>query len=103
MVFFFLLPLWLLCVVAGTVLCWFKKSRLLSSYFFLCPTVGIVVAFVLSSLVLWAGPRMLGSADSWAKWALVTAYLLGTGLGGVIGGVVGFSAARRINRLLRWE
>jgi hypothetical protein len=103
MVFFLLLPWWFLCVVAGVVLCWFKNSRFLSSYFFLCPTVGIVVALVLSTLVLWVAPRMLNSTDSWAKWIIVASYLLGTEVGGVIGGVVGFSAARRVNRLLRWQ
>jgi len=103
MVFFFLLPLWFLCVAAGVVLCCFKNSRFLSSYFFLCPTVGIVVALALSTLVLWAGPRMLNSTDPWAKWVVVASYVLSTGMGGVMGGVAGFSAARRINRLLRWQ
>ena len=103
MVFFLLLPLWFLCVLAGVVLCWFKNSRFLSSYFFLCPTVGMVVALALSTFVLWAAPRMLNSTDSWAKWVVVASYLVGIGLGGVIGGAAGFSAARRINRGLRWE
>ena len=103
MVFFLAIPLWFLCVVAGVVLCCFKSSRFLSSYFFLCSTAGIVVALALSTLVLWAAPRILNSANSWAKWAIVASYLFGTGLGGVIGGVVGFGAARRINRLLRWH
>ena len=103
MPFFFLLPLWFLSVVAGTVLYWFKTTRFLSFYFFLCSTGGIAVALVLSTLVLWAGPQMLRSTDSWAKLVLIASYLLGIGLGGVIGGVVGFSAARRINRLLHWE
>jgi hypothetical protein len=103
MVFFLLLPLWFLCLAAGVVLCCFKNSRFLSSYFFLCSTAGIVVALALSTLVLWAAPRILNSANSWAKWVVIASYLFGTALGGVIGGVVGFSAARRINRLLHWQ
>jgi hypothetical protein len=103
MVFFLLLPLWFVCVVAGVVMCWFKNSRFLSLYFFLCPTGGIAVALVLSTLVLWAGPHLLRSSESWAKWVLVIAYLGTIGLGGVMGGVAGFSAARRTNRLLRWD
>ena len=103
MVFFLLLPLWFLCLAAGVVLCCFKNMRFLSSYLFLCSTAGIVVALAISTLVLWAAPRMLNSTDSWAKCVVIASYLFGTGLGGVIGGVVGFSAARRINRLLRWQ
>jgi hypothetical protein len=103
MPFFFLFPLWFLCLVAGLVLCCFENRRFLSSYFFLCPTVGIVAALALSTLVAWAGPRMLSSTDLWAKLVLLASYLLGIGLGGVIGAAAGFGAARKINRLLHWD
>ena len=97
-------PLWFLCVVAGVVLFCFKNSRFLSSYVFLCPTVGIVLAFALSTLVLWVlsanaeqhgcmgqmGCRRLlpfghwtGRSDRRSGWIL--------------------RPARRINRGLHWQ
>jgi hypothetical protein len=103
MVFFFVLPVWFLCVAGGVVLCCFKTSRFLASYFVLGSTGGIALALALSSLVLWAGPQLLKNTETWAKWVLIASYLADVVLGGIIGWVAGFVAARRVNRLLRWD
>jgi multisubunit Na+/H+ antiporter MnhE subunit len=102
MVFFLMVPVWFLFLAAGIVLCFFHRFRFLSLYFVLVSTGGILVALVLSTFVLWAGPRLLPNAASGARWILIASYFAGIALGGMTGMMAGFIAARSINRLIRW-
>jgi hypothetical protein len=102
MPFFFILPIWLLCVVVGLALCFFKQFRFLSSYLVLSSTGGLILSFALSTFLLWLGPRFLSNASGWAGLILIAAYLAGIAIGGFVGIIAGLLAARRINKRLDW-
>jgi hypothetical protein len=101
MPFFLILPLWLLCLVIGGVLCIFKRVRFLSLYVILCSTGGTLVSFILSTLVLVVMPRLLPNMAG-SGLLVVGMYLLGIGFGGLIGVTAGLFAARKANQWLRW-
>jgi len=102
MPFFFIVPIWLLCVVVGLALCFFRQFRFLSSYVVLSSTGALILSFALSSFWLWFGPRLLSNASGWAGLILIAAYLAGIAIGALVGIIAGFLAARKINRRLHW-
>ena len=102
MPFFLIAPVWLLFVVIGVSLCFFRQARFLSLYFILVSSTGMLISFVLSTLLLWVVPKLFGNMGSWARWMFIAFYLASIALGGLIGGVAGFFAARKINQRLRW-
>jgi hypothetical protein len=102
MPFFFIAPIWLFCVVVGLALCFFRQFRFLSSYVILGSTGGLILSFALSTFVLWIGPRLLGSAGTWAGLMLIAAYLAAIAVGGLVGIIAGFLTARKINQLRHW-
>jgi hypothetical protein len=99
---FLIVPLWLLCVAVGSVLCLFKRSRFLSLYLVLGSTGGAIVSLALSTFVLWTAPKVFGTGHTWEGLVLITAYLGSIVLGSVVGAIVGFMAAGKINQRLRW-
>src|ERR1700704_3565403 len=100
MPFFFIVPIWLFCVVVGLALCFFRQFRFLSSYVVLGSTGGLILSFALSTFLLWIGPRLLSSASGWAGLILIAAYLGGIAIGGLVGIIAGFLTARKINQRL---
>jgi hypothetical protein len=102
MPFFLIAPVWLLFVVIGVSLCFFRQTRFLSWYFVLVSSTGMFVSFVLSTLLLWVIPRLFGSMSSWARWIFIALYLASIAFGGLIGAAAGFFAARKMNQRLRW-
>ena len=102
MPFFLIVPIWLLCVVAGLGFCFSRQFRFLSFYLVLSSTGGVLLSFALSTLVLWIGPRLVSSASGWAKLILIAAYVAGIAIGGLVGMLAGFLIARKINQRLRW-
>jgi hypothetical protein len=102
MPFFFIVPIWLLCVVIGVVLCFFKRSRFLSLYLVLSSTGSAIVSLALSTFVLWTAPKLFAKEHTWEGLVLIAAYLGSIVLGAVVGAIVGFVAAGKINQRLRW-
>jgi len=102
MPFFFIVPVWFLCVITGVMLCFFKRSRFLSLYLVLSSTGGAILSLVLSTFLLWLAPKLVSNEPRWGGPILIAAYLLSLAVGGVIGVAAGFVAAAKINRRLGW-
>jgi len=98
MPFFLIVPAWLFLVLIGLMLLFFRKARFLSPYFILVSTIGTIVSLILSTLVLWLIPRFFGDLGSIARFAFIALYLASIALGGIVGGLAGFLAARKINK-----
>ena len=93
MPFFFIVPIWLLCVAIGLALCFFRQFRFLSSYLVLSSTSGLILSLALSTFLLWIGPRFLSNASGWTGLILIAAYLAGIVIGGLVGIIAGFLVA----------
>lgn len=100
MPFFLIVPVWLLLVAIGIVLLFFRQARFLCLYFILVPTIGTLVSLALSTLVLWLIPRVFGGTESVAKFEFVVLgiYMASVVLGGAIGAIAGFIAAKKLNQ-----
>jgi hypothetical protein len=96
--FFFIVPVWLLFVVAGILFLFSSRLRFLSAYMVLSATLGLLFAFLLSLAFLMLGAKLLGGTS--VAWISLLAYLFGIGAGGVIGIVAGLILARGLNRRL---
>ena len=98
MPFFFIVPIWLLFVVAGILSSFSSRLRFLAAYLVLGATIGLIFSFLLSLALLMLGARLLGGTS--AAWISLLAYLFGILAGGVIGIVAGLILARALNRRL---
>jgi hypothetical protein len=96
--FFFIVPIWLLFLVAGILLLFSSRLRFLSSYLVLSATLGLLFAFLLSLAFLMLGAKLLGGTS--VAWISLLAYLFGIVAGGAIGIVAGLILARGLNRHL---
>src|SRR5205814_2628497 len=101
MPFFLIVPAWLFLVLIGIILLSFRQARFLSLYFILVSTIGTIVSLALSTIVLWLIPRLFGETGSIAAFVFIALYLASIALGGVIGGIAGFIAARKLNQRFR--
>jgi hypothetical protein len=102
MPFFFILPMWFLCVLIGVVLCLFKRYRFLSLYLVLGSTGGAIASLALSTFLLWGAPKLLSQERAWEGLILIVAYLGSIVIGGVVGMIAGFMGAVKLNQRLRW-
>jgi hypothetical protein len=96
--FFFIVPPWLLFVVAGILLLFSSRLRFLSSYLVLSATLGLFFAFLLSLAFLLLGAKLVGGTS--VAWISLLAYLFGIAAGGAIGIIAGVILARGLNRRL---
>jgi len=104
LIFFLLLPLWLLCVLAGAVLCFFRRFRFVSLYLICIPTGGLLVSFAFSTLALLLGPKLFGNArENWTGVVLLLAYVAAFAAGGLVGLIAGLFAARKATSQLGWS
>lgn len=86
MPFFFLLPLWMLVVVASIGMLFTRRYNSLALYLLFSSTGGLLLSFVASSAVLLIGPTLVaGTRFGWLV-------LLGYGTGIVFGGFLGILA-----------
>jgi hypothetical protein len=97
MPFFLIVPLWILCLLAGAVLFCFARLRSLSLYVLLAPTGFAVCSFLSSTAVLLiAGkwPKLF-----WHSGLLVLGGYVGALLaGGAVGAAGGLALACKLNR-----
>jgi hypothetical protein len=101
MPFFFLAPIWLLCVLIGLVTLASGRFRFLASYLILGSTFGLVASFVLSTVALLLVPRFLAMIrydGSLGGIVVVVGYVVGLVAGGFVGIVGGGLTAYRLPR-----
>jgi Ca2+/Na+ antiporter len=97
MPFFLIVPAWLMCVVGGIVLLFFQRFRRAGLYTINISTTATVGSLVLSTAVLYLGPRIgLQRIGRWSGVAMVGAYLLAIGTGALIGAVIGLLFTRKL-------
>ena len=101
MPFFFIAPLWLLCVAAGAILI-FAGRRRIGAYVVSVSTGATVVSLVLSTAVLFLFPRLpFRLPPQWNAISLISAYLMAILLGGVAGAAGAFWLTAKIWRQQR--
>jgi hypothetical protein len=94
--FFFLLPVWVLSLVAGTVLLLFVRLRSLAVHILLVPTCGLIAVTVLPLAATLAGSFV---GDTFVGWLVLGALIVG----GPLGIAVGFMLSRQVNNSLGWS
>ena len=103
MPFFFAFPVCLVFVATGLVFLLLPRFRFLSAYFLLCSTAGFLLSFALSLSVFHLMGWVKTSGGMWLGWVVILAYLVAIGIGGVVGIVIGFIGAKKINAHLGWQ
>ena len=95
MPFFLIFPAWLVCVLCGFILLCFQRMRRLGLYAINISTGATVTSFLLSTAVLFWGPR-IGLQRLGRGIALIGAYVLAIGAGALIGALGGLWLTRRV-------
>jgi hypothetical protein len=96
MPFFFIAPVWILCLMVGAVLFCFARFRSLSLYILLASTGFTVLSFLCSTTVLLAAakwPQLFWHSGLLALGGYVGALLAG----GMLGTVGGLALAYKLN------
>ncbi len=96
MPFFFIVPLWILTVIVGGALVSITATRRVGIYVLATSTFATVVSFVLSTAVLFVGPRIAANPPGWFGFVVVVGYLAAIPLGGLIGAVTGLLLTRKL-------
>jgi hypothetical protein len=100
MPFFLIVPAWIFCILVGIVLLCFKRFRRTAIYAINVSTAATVVSLLLSTAILFLVPRIgLPRMGRLAGIALVAGYVLGIGVGALIGALAGFLMTRKLLRL----
>ena len=101
MPFFFIAPLWLLCVMIGLLTLASSRYRFLASYLILGSTFGLVASFALSTVALLLAAKLLAAVlydGSLAGIVTILGYLVWLVAGALVGIVAGGLTAYRLNR-----
>jgi uncharacterized membrane protein len=96
MPFFFILPLWLLTVVVGAVMVCSRAATRVGIYVLTISTFATIVSLVLSTAVLFVGPRLAANPPAWFGLMVVAAYLAAIPIGGLTGAIAGFLITRKL-------
>jgi hypothetical protein len=97
MAFFLIIPVWLVCVLIGIALACFQGLRRTGIYLIAVSTGGTLLSLLLSTAVLFLGPRMgFRHFGKWSGVALIGTYVFAIVAGGLIGSVSGFSLTRKL-------
>ena len=108
MVFFFIFPIWLLFVVLGVGLLFSHRWRWLSSYLILGSTLGLAGSFLLSTAILFLGPKTFTGTEIGNRLiffggiVLIGLYMAAIGIGAVLGAWSGVLLARKVNARMGW-
>jgi hypothetical protein len=73
-----------------------RPTRQAGAYLLTMSTFGTVLSFVLSTAVLFVGPRIAVDPPGWFGLLLVFAYLVAIPMGGLAGAIAGFLITRRL-------
>jgi len=97
MLFFFIIPIWLLFVLAGVVLLFLPRHRRAGWYAITVSTTATLTSFVLSTAVLYFGAKV--GANPTIKWfglAVIGTYFLAIAVGIALGGIAGVFLTRKL-------
>lgn len=103
MPYFFIAPLWILCVLIGLILLTSKRLRFLATYLILGSTLGFVLSLAISSLFLMlvvSRPAVMEAFGTWAGVVALAVYAIAILVGGAAGTGLGLWAAYRVNRAM---
>jgi hypothetical protein len=96
-VFFLIIPAWLISVLAGIALACFQGVRRTGIYLITVSTGGTLLSLLLSTAVLFLGPSIgFKHFGKWSGVALIGTYVLAVIAGGLIGSVSGFLLTRKL-------
>jgi hypothetical protein len=73
-----------------------RTTRHAGAYVLTMSTLGTILSFVLSSAVLFVGPRIAVDPPGWFGLLVVFAYLVAIPIGGLAGAIAGFLITRRL-------
>jgi hypothetical protein len=99
MPFFFIAPVWLLCVVAGVVTLFFRNMRRYGLFIIVASTSAMVLALALSTGVLLALVKIgdvTGIQGGYAKFVAIILYLISIPAGLFLGGVGGARLLKKV-------
>lgn len=96
MPFFFILPLWLLTVLVGAVMVCVRTTRRAGVYVITMSTFATILSILLSTAVLFVGPRITASPPDWMGLVVFAAYLVAIPVGGLTGAIAGFLVSRNL-------
>jgi hypothetical protein len=97
MLFFFVLPVWAICVVVGVALLFFSELRRIAYFVIAIPTGATLVSFALSTSVLYLVPRLTHEPHpQWFGVAMIGGYVIALFLGALIGAIVMFLLILRL-------
>jgi hypothetical protein len=101
MPFFLIVAAWIPCIAVGLLCLAIRRLRFVSLYLLLGSSFAVLLAFILSTAVLFLLPRV-GQSNVGA-FAVLGGYLLMIGIGGFLGGLLGLLAAWRCNKRIGWS
>jgi hypothetical protein len=96
MPFFFIAPVWLLCVGTGLILLFFRHLRTIGYFVIAVPTGATLVSFVLSTSVFFLIPSFTTPYPQWAGAAILSGYVIALAMGGLVGGAGAFLIVFRL-------
>jgi hypothetical protein len=100
MPFIFIVPVWLLIVLAAAPLLFVRKLRFLAVHIVMASTMAILISFSLAISVLVAGGRLpVLRLNGFLMFGFFALSLVG---GGLLGLALGIFLAHRINTRLAW-
>jgi hypothetical protein len=95
--FLLIIPVWLVCLLIGTVLACFQGVRRAGIYLIAVSTGGTLLSLLLSTAVLFLGPRIgFQHFGQLRGVALIGTYILAIIAGGLIGSGSGFLLTRKL-------
>jgi hypothetical protein len=102
MPFFFILPIWFLCLIAGLGMMFSVRFRYLSTYLILSSTLGLVLSFLLSTAVLVLLPKV-DLPSNVSGIVFILGCLAAMGAGGVLGIGASLLSAHTLNGKIGWR
>jgi hypothetical protein len=97
MLFFLIVPIWLLFVLTGVVLLLLRQHRRMGWYSIIVSTTAALTSYFLSTAVLYLGARFRPHPNiKWLGIAVVGAYVLAIAIGIALGGTAGFFLTRKL-------
>jgi hypothetical protein len=97
MLFFFIIPIWLLFILAGIVLLFLPQHRRLGWYAIAGSTTATLASFFLSTAVLYFGAKVGASPTiKWFGLAVIGTYFFAIAVGIALGGIAGVFLTRKL-------